>query len=317
MASAIEIEIGELKKLAGNIASLAKRRPSNAEAADLAAWEDLAQLATEISARLIEIGQRIDDQNRRRVSAEERYHRSDDRAHALEARLHEAERWAALGKRAAEIGAGVRNSLAIIGARRHILELAVQRGELSRLAASFHVIDGEIDRAQENLVELVDLSRETPRLAPLDLNEVVRTTVDFAASLSRFENIRFVPRLEEGLPPVAIDVGQLQQVLMNLFSNAADAMGRRKGEGGRIWVTTTHLADAGAIEVSVRDEGPGVPQALHERVFEAGFTTRDGRIGTGLTVAREIARAHGGSLVLAPPTTDRSGADLRIHIPLH
>lgn len=317
MASALEIEIGELKKLAGSMASLANQPPPHVDAADLAAWENLARLATEISERLIEIGQRIEDQSHRRSAAEERSHKSEDRARAFEVRLHEAERWAGLGKRAAEIGAGVRNSLAIIGARRHILELAVQRGELSRLAASFHVIDGEIDRAQECLVELVDLSREAPRLAPLDLNEVVRTTVDFAASLSRFENIRFVPRLEEGLPPVAIDVGQLQQVLMNLFSNGADAMGRRKGEGGRIWVTTTHLADANAIEVSVRDEGPGIPEALHERVFEAGFSTRDGRIGTGLTVAREIIRAHAGSLSLAPATTDRTGADLRIHIPLH
>jgi signal transduction histidine kinase len=316
VASAIEIEIDELRRLAGSMASLARQRPSHAEGADLAAWENLARLATEISERLIEIGQRIDDQNHRRTVAEERAHKSDDRVRALDARLHEAERWASLGKRAAEIGAVVRNSLAIIGARRHILELAVQRGELSRLAASFHVIDGEIDRAQENLVELLDLSREAPRLAPLDLNQVVRTTVDFAASLSRFENIRFVPRLEEGLPPVAIDVGQLQQVLMNLFSNSADAMGRRKGEGGRIWVTTTHLADASAVEVSVRDEGPGVPQTLIERVFEPGFSTRDGRLGTGLTVAREIAIAHGGSLILAAPLDGRAGAHFQLRIPL-
>lgn len=316
MQSALETEIDELRKIAGTIATLAERPHTDAETLTASVWENLARLSTEISERLIEIGQRVEELRAAQSAAEESSRAAVERTRSLEGRLAENDRWATLGKRAAEIGADVKNSLAIVNARCQILDLAASGGEIARLPASIQVIRAEVERAQENIVELVDLSRERPRLVPRDLNTVVRATVDFAASLSRFENIQFVPQLEEALPPAAVDVGQIQQLLVNLFANAADAMGRRRGEGGRVWVSTAHLPDADAVEIAVRDEGPGVPPSLHECVFETGFTTRDSRRGAGLAVARQIAASHGGTLVLAPLAGGERGADFRLRIPL-
>jgi len=316
LQSALETEIDELRKIAGTIATLAERPHPDAETLTAAVWENLGRLSTEISERLIEIGQRVDEMRAQSSAAEEHSRAAMERARDLEIKLGESERWASLGKRAAEIGADIKNSLAIVNARCQILDLAASGGEIARLPASIQVIRAEVERAQENIVELVDLSRERARLVPRDMNAVVRATVDFAASLSRFENIQFVPHLEEGLPPAAVDVGQIQQLLVNLFANAADAMGRRRGEGGRVWVTTSHLPEANAIEVSVRDEGPGIPPSLHECVFETGFTTRDSRRGAGLAVARQIAGSHGGTLTLAPSAAGSRGADFRLRIPL-
>ncbi|MFN0149091.1 MAG: sensor histidine kinase [bacterium] len=315
MQSALENELDELRKIAGDIASLAERPHSDAESLTAAVWENLARISTEISERLIEIGQRVDEIRATTDAAEGRCRIAEERARDIEAQLAQSERWASLGKRAAEIGADIKNSLTIVNARCQILDLAAQGGEVARLPASIQVIRAEVERAQENIVELVDLSRERARLVPRDVNAVVRATVEFASSLPRFENIQFVPHFEEGLPSAAVDVGQMQQLLVNLFANAADAMGRRRGEGGRVWITTAHLVEANAIEVGVRDEGPGVPAALHERVFDTGFTTRDSRRGAGLAVARQIAALHGGTLLLAPPNGER-GADFRLRVPL-
>lgn len=306
--------LDEVRRMAGSISSLAERLAAPPQDQELAPREQLVRLAGEITERLLEIEAQVEALAHDRAEANARAVRWADRAQALEAELGDAQRWTNLGKVAAEIGSEIKNALSIVAARCEVLKLATERGETDRLPANFAAVATEIERANRTLVELVDLSQARADRRPLDLNAIVRAAVEFTASLNRYENIQFVPHLEEGLPPVALDLGQFQQLLINLFANGADAMGRRKGEGGRIWITTTHLSGERAIELRVRDEGPGVSDALRDRIFEPGFSLRDGRRGLGLAVARQIACAHDGTLTLAPKS--ENGAELVLRLPL-
>jgi len=102
-------------------------------------------------------------------------------------------------------------------------------------------------------------------------------------------------RLADGLLPVYGDRVQLQQVLLNLILNAAEAMGSVQ-EGPRELSISTEQDQAKGVLVAIRDSGPGIDPANRERVFEAFYTTKSSGVGMGLSICRSIIDAHGGRL---------------------
>ena len=98
----------------------------------------------------------------------------------------------------------------------------------------------------------------------------------------------------EGLETLYVDDIQIQQILVNLIKNALDAISEAGQADGRIEI---HVLDAGAdVQVSVTDNGPGVPAAFRPRLFESFFTTKPKGVGLGLSICKSIAAAHGGAL---------------------
>ena len=122
------------------------------------------------------------------------------------------------------------------------------------------------------------------------------------------ELVRVERRVGE-LPPVRARPGELQQVLVNLLTNAVQAM----PSGGDLVIEA--VAREGAIEIAVEDTGPGVDPAHRDTIFEPFFTTRgsDGGTGLGLAVAREIVLRHGGAIRLAD---GRVGARFVVSLPI-
>ena len=102
-------------------------------------------------------------------------------------------------------------------------------------------------------------------------------------------------RLADGLLPVYGDRVQLQQVLLNLILNAAEAMGSVQ-EGPRELSISTERHQAKGVLVAIRDSGPGIDPANRERVFEPFYTTKSSGVGMGLSICRSIIDAHGGRL---------------------
>jgi signal transduction histidine kinase len=133
--------------------------------------------------------------------------------------------------------------------------------------------------------------REEP-LRPVDVAELVRDALRLS-NLSSDPHVSVHARFAEGVPPVEAAPERLVQALLNLLVNARQALA---GRSGNVWLETG--SRDGWVEVHVRDDGPGVPEALRERVFDPFFTTRDPDqgMGLGLAIAFDILRDHAGTL---------------------
>jgi signal transduction histidine kinase len=162
-----------------------------------------------------------------------------------------------------------------------------------REALSCVVVDADrsgeiIDRIREQI------KKAPPRKEPFDLNAAINEVIVLAHSVTVRNGISVQTRLAEGLLPVLGDRVQLQQVLLNLVLNAAEAIGSVE-EGARELLISTEQDQAGAL-VAVRDSGPGIDPAKLDRVFDAFYTTKSSGTGMGLSICRSIIDAHGGKL---------------------
>src|SRR5262249_1857832 len=128
---------------------------------------------------------------------------------------------------------------------------------------------------------------------PMSMNRIIEMAVELLAYQLRSANIRVELDLAEDIPMVPADADQIHQVLTNLIVNARQALSGA-ATPGRIWIATRF--DQRQIEVSVKDNGPGVPEEIRKRIFEPFFTTKPVGEGTGigLSLCSSIVRAHGG-----------------------
>ncbi|HEX8602393.1 MAG TPA: ATP-binding protein, partial [Pseudoduganella sp.] len=117
--------------------------------------------------------------------------------------------------------------------------------------------------------------------------------------------------IADGLPPVAGDRVQLQQVLINLLMNGMQAMEPR---GGTLWLSLAPagVAGGGGVRIAVTDEGPGIPENQCGRLFEPFYSTKQDGMGMGLPICRSIIEAHGGRIAAVPGSP---GATLEILLP--
>lgn len=139
------------------------------------------------------------------------------------------------------------------------------------------------------------LKRGQPRMASLNINAAAQDAARMASAEARRRKIAITLDLTEHLPDVRGDAIQIQQVLSNLLLNAFDAVAERNDS--QRWVRmATRMAADDAVEVTVEDSGPGIAAADRERIFDPFFSTREGRLGMGLYIARSIITAHHGSI---------------------
>lgn len=148
-------------------------------------------------------------------------------------------------------------------------------------------------------------------LQPVDLNEEVRKLLQLLHSEIMGRRVKPELHLDLDLPLVSAGRVEIQQVLINLAMNALDAMKGRE-PGGRLEITTCRTADR--IQVSVRDDGPGIPDEIMERLFEPFVSTKPGGLGLGLVISRNIIQRFRGELV-AENHPD-GGAVFRLGLPV-
>ena len=203
-----------------------------------------------------------------------------------------AERLATIGHFAANIGHELRNPLGVVESslylvRQHLGEDATRAPQVAK---HLDRIGTEVKRANQTIADVLDLARnKPPKRRPTDLHMLVESAVD-AALLP--VAIVFESAVPTGLI-VAVDPDQLRQVLVNLITNACQAMQGR----GRLWIEAEGIAKGGA-RLRVRDDGPGVPAENIERIFDALFTTKAKGSGLGLALCRRIVDGHGGTVEL-------------------
>jgi signal transduction histidine kinase len=148
--------------------------------------------------------------------------------------------------------------------------------------------------------------------APLNLNETVRQIVALAQAEMSRRKVVLQTELAPGLPRIVADQVQLQQVLLNLVTNALDALSAVT-DRPRVLQIRTENAGPGSVRVAVRDTGVGFDPAQSERLFQAFFTSKPNGLGMGLSISRSIVEAHGGRLWATP--NDGPGATFLFTLP--
>ncbi len=227
--------------------------------------------------------------------------------------LISSERLAAKGEMAAEIGHELNNSLAAISARAQFFLMGVGTMTPEKAQENAQVIFEQARTMTVLTKGLMDFSHKDVRKQPTKLNDLIRRTVEFVTPQNKYERVEFSLDLSEEVPVMNLDPAQVQQVLMNLFSNSADALQGAKSPMPRITVRTRLKQAAGEVELAVEDNGPGLPEQALRRPFEPSFTTKAEGHGIGLPASYRIVQNHGGKI--AAQNVSGSGARFTITLP--
>ncbi|NWJ40148.1 MAG: HAMP domain-containing protein [Geothrix sp.] len=206
--------------------------------------------------------------------------------------LTQADKLASVGRLAAGVAHEINNPLTGVLSYASLLRKRMEHDVPA--CEDLDVIVRETVRCRGIIRELLDFARPAaPARKPMDLNEVVRRSVSVVMTQLSLNQVNLSLDLTADLPQVQADPNQIQQVVVNLLLNAADAIG---ADGGQIRAITRSGA-SNAIEFLLEDSGRGISAEDLPRIFEPFFTTKGNHgTGLGLAVSWGIVEAHGGSL---------------------
>jgi PAS domain S-box-containing protein len=233
----------------------------------------------------------------------------------LEAQLIHSEKLATIGEMYASLTHEINNPLGVIVSKaKMLLAEGQQTGYPPDLMKDLEQIDRHSSRIAEIVRNLLTFARKaTFEKKPVDMNRLIIETAALVQKPFAKSDVRIDCALQPDLPMVQGDSNLLQQVLMNLLSNARDAM----PHGGRIWIRTRRAPEYdGVVTVEVEDEGIGIGPEIIDKIFHPFFTTKEVGKGTGLglSVSYGIVQSHGGDLRVK--NREGAGAIFSIVLPI-
>lgn len=231
-------------------------------------------------------------------------------------RLAQTSRLALLGEMTASIAHEVNQPLGAILSNAEAAEMLLEKPvppltEVKQILADIRRDDL---RASEVILRVrAFVGRREVQRVSVDLNELLEGALKMITREAERHGVTLSHDLAIDLPEIFADPVQLEQVILNLLINAKDAMSDTPVASRRIVVRSARRG-GDAVEVSVEDSGPGIPDDKLETVFDSFHTTKDGGMGLGLSLARSIAEAHGGSLFAEKNTS--TGSVFRLILPV-
>ena len=228
----------------------------------------------------------------------------------LRDKLVHTEKMAAVGQLVSGVAHEVNNPLtAILG----FADLLMENPDLPETARKdMRVILQEAQRTKQIVQNLLSFARQMPpQRSPVQLNSILRRTVQLRSYDFTSHGVDIVEHFDEGLPEVMGDAHQLQQVFLNILNNAYDAV-HEVGRPPRIEIMSTKAGDV--VEVSFRDNGNGISDP--DRIFDPFFTTKEIGKGTGLglSICYGILKEHGGE-ILCHNNAGGHGATFIVRLP--
>jgi len=232
----------------------------------------------------------------------------------LEQMLRIQDKMTSLGRIAAGMAHEIRNPLSGINIYLKSLEnMIADTPEFHTEQSILAKIQSASNRIEAVIKRVMDFSKPgelTPVL--LDLNQPVKNALDLASVTLRKKDIQVRSELGKNLPPCPADAPLIEQVILNLLTNAAEAMTQKGTKEKTILVATAHLEDS-FLCIRVEDSGPGIAAHLRDKVFDPFFTTKNSS-GIGLSICQRIITDHGGRLEVFQSRL--GGAEFIIQLPL-
>ncbi len=232
---------------------------------------------------------------------------------ALETQLVQSEKLAAVGQLVSGVAHELNNPLTSIAGLSEFLLEQKELGKKDR--GHLQVIQEQAERASRIVRNLLTFARKGgAERVPVDLNDVIRRTLSLTSYDLKLKDIAVERELSGALPDVFGDRHGLQQVVLNLVTNAAHAVAENPRERPREITVSTWFD--GQVHLRVADTGPGIPDDVAQSVFTPFFTTKEPGKGTGLglSITYSIVESHGGQITLEP-RGPRGGAAFRVDLP--
>ncbi len=223
------------------------------------------------------------------------------------------EKMSALGELLAGVAHELNNPLSVVVGHSLMLKEEITDPDLT---VRIEKIGNAAERCAKIVKTFLAMARQQPsKIEQVEVAGMIDTAADVAGYGSTSDEIRIRRNIPADLPAIAGDADQLTQVILNLIINAEQAM-RSTGTGDEIVLSAEPRPDKGMVEITVRDNGPGIPKAIRPRIFEPFFTTKEVGDGTGIGLAfcHRIILSHGGQIGL--DRADEPGTCLRITLPV-
>jgi len=232
----------------------------------------------------------------------------------LEQYLILSEKLIGKGEMAAAIGHELNNYLTVISTNAQLVSMNLSQGKVDNLKHKVDVIVKNVDQIKRFTDGLMDFSTLESKPVTYDLSRLVEALVFFVKPQPKFKRVTFEIDVPANLPQVYIDVGQIHQVLLNLFINSADVFAEFKSCEGCIRVKAAFSEEKKMIMLTVSDNGPGIAEDVLEKLFEPHITTKKTGHGLGLSNCLRIVNNHGGKIKAG--NLPDSGAYFEIHLPI-
>lgn len=236
------------------------------------------------------------------------------KAKELEHLLNVQDKMASLGRVAAGMAHEIRNPLSGINIYLNTLKkLYHKKGSEDKVKQILGQIQSASHKIESVIRRVMDFAKPgEPKLVTMDLNRPIGEAINLSAVTLRKSGVVLEKALAENLPPCQADPNLIEEMVLNLLNNAAEAM-KAMAEGKKIVVSS--FAEGDYIVLTVSDSGPGIAPDIRHKVFDPYFTTKSDGTGIGLSISHRIVTDHGGSLTIAD--SELGGAEFRVKIPIN
>ena len=227
--------------------------------------------------------------------------------------LYQNEKLAAMGTLLAGVAHELNNPLAVVLGQAELLQRMAGEGPLSVRAQKITAAAERCARIVRNFLSLA--RHRPPERERVHLNQVIEGAVELVAYPLRVESIEVELDLDREIPPIWADAHQIHQVLVNLITNAQQAL-RESSAPRTLRITSRFERERGRVSVETTDTGPGIPEEVRARIFDPFFTTKPVGQGTGLglSLCQGIVEAHGGTIAVS--STPGQGTTFRFELPV-
>jgi signal transduction histidine kinase len=232
----------------------------------------------------------------------------------IEAQLQQAEKSAVVGRLGSAIAHEIRNPLNYINLTLDHLQSKFSPVDESKKATFEKLtsqLKNEVARINQQISDFLNYSRPAdPTLAPIDARQAIEHSLTIAEAEAADKNVTIGVIEHENVPQILGDAEYLRSVFNNLFINAIQAMEK---DGGHLGVKISPDDAGDFVNFEITDNGPGIPEANIDKIFEPYFSTKETGTGLGLAIVQKIIEMHNGTIEVA--SNEREGTRFTVRLP--